>query len=36
MFAALPIIIGFQLVLSAVGYDVARVPSLPLSGRERR
>jgi dolichol-phosphate mannosyltransferase len=33
MFAALPIIIGFQLLLSAVGYDVARRYDSPLSRR---
>ena len=33
MFAALPIIIGFQLLLSAVSYDVAARPSGPLSKR---
>ncbi|HEX8580276.1 MAG TPA: glycosyltransferase family 2 protein [Allosphingosinicella sp.] len=36
MFAALPIIIGFQLLLSAIGYDVARVPTVPLSARTKR
>ena len=33
MFAALPIIIGFQLLLSAVSYDVAQRPKVPISGR---
>ena len=31
MFAALPIIIGFQLLLSAVSYDVANRPVTPIS-----
>jgi dolichol-phosphate mannosyltransferase len=31
MFAALPIMIGFQLILSAVSYDVANVPRVPIS-----
>jgi glycosyltransferase involved in cell wall biosynthesis len=30
MFAALPIIIGFQLLLSAIGYDIADRPRTPL------
>jgi glycosyltransferase involved in cell wall biosynthesis len=34
MLAALPIIIGFQLLLSAVSYDVANVPTVPISGGE--
>ena len=33
MFAALPIILGFQLLLSAVSYDVSRRPTEPLSRR---
>ncbi|MFN3387936.1 MAG: glycosyltransferase family 2 protein [Allosphingosinicella sp.] len=33
MFAALPIIIGFQLLLSAVSYDISRTPSAPISRR---
>ena len=33
MFAALPIILGFQLMLAAIGYDVARRPDVPLSRR---
>lgn len=35
MFAALPIIIGFQLLLSAVSYDVAARPVEPISRRPR-
>jgi glycosyltransferase involved in cell wall biosynthesis len=31
MFAALPIIIGFQLLLSAVSYDIHKIPDCPLS-----
>ncbi|HEX8525534.1 glycosyltransferase family 2 protein [Allosphingosinicella sp.] len=31
MFAALPIIIGFQLLLSAISYDVSRRPAAPIS-----
>jgi dolichol-phosphate mannosyltransferase len=30
MFAALPIILGFQLLLSAIGYDIADRPRVPL------
>jgi glycosyltransferase involved in cell wall biosynthesis len=30
MLAALPVIIGFQLLLAAVGFDVANVPRVPL------
>jgi glycosyltransferase involved in cell wall biosynthesis len=33
MFAALPIILGFQLLLSAVSYDVLHTPKVPLSRR---
>lgn len=33
MFAALPIIVGFQLLLSAMGYDVSRRYEVPLSRR---
>lgn len=33
MFAALPIILGFQLLLAAVSYDVASRPAAPLSRR---
>jgi dolichol-phosphate mannosyltransferase len=33
MFAALPIILGFQLLLSAVSYDVFNTPRVPLSQR---
>jgi glycosyltransferase involved in cell wall biosynthesis len=33
MFAALPIILGFQLLLSAISYDVAARPAEPLSRR---
>jgi dolichol-phosphate mannosyltransferase len=33
MLAALPIMIGFQLLLSAVSYDVGRTPKAPISGR---
>lgn len=36
MFAALPIIIGFQLLLSAVSYDISRTPTVPISGRAER
>jgi hypothetical protein len=31
MFAALPIILGFQLLLSAISFDVARRPDKPIS-----
>lgn len=34
MFAALPIILGVQLLLSALSYDVSHTPTAPLSGRE--
>ncbi|HEX6039268.1 glycosyltransferase family 2 protein [Longimicrobium sp.] len=33
MFAALPIILGFQLLLSALTYDVMHTPRVPLSAR---
>lgn len=33
MFAALPIILGLQLVLGFVNHDMASVPSIPLQGR---
>lgn len=35
MFAALPIILGFQLLLSALSYDVFTTPRVPLSRRGR-
>jgi len=35
MFAALPIILGFQLLLSAVSYDIARRPTVPLADPDR-
>jgi dolichol-phosphate mannosyltransferase len=34
MLSALPIILGFQLLLSAAGYDVANIPRNPLCGEE--
>ena len=34
MFAALPIIIGFQLLLSALSYDVFNTPKVPISRRD--
>lgn len=34
MFAALPIILGFQLLLSALTYDVIHTPRVPLSSRD--
>lgn len=34
MLAALPIIVGFQLLLSAVSYDVIHVPRIPLSRQD--
>jgi dolichol-phosphate mannosyltransferase len=36
MFAALPIIMGFQLLLAAVSYDVVHVPRDPISRRPGR
>jgi dolichol-phosphate mannosyltransferase len=35
MFAALPIILGFQLLLSAISYDIARTPTVPLARLDR-
>jgi glycosyltransferase involved in cell wall biosynthesis len=34
MFAALPTVIGFQLLLSAVSYDISHTPKVPISRRE--
>jgi dolichol-phosphate mannosyltransferase len=36
MFAALPIIMGFQLLLAAISYDVLHVPKVPISRRPGR
>ena len=36
MFAALPIIVGFQLLLAAISYDVQHVPKAPIAGRRGR
>ncbi len=33
MLAALPIILGFQMLLAAIGFDIARRPTVPISRR---
>jgi hypothetical protein len=33
MLAAMPVILGFQLLLSAITYDMQNVPRMPISGR---
>jgi len=35
MVSALPLIVGFQMLLSALGYDIANVPSIPLQRLSR-